>query len=62
MRRVAITGMGIVSSSLGNNAPRSRGKAWRDTKSGIISAEWRALPNMGFRSLKLHGQPTIEPI
>ena len=55
MRRVAITGMGIVS-SLGNNA-REVEASLRETKSGISAMT--SFAEMGFRS-QIAGQPTID--
>ena len=55
MRRVAITGMGIVS-SLGNNA-REVEASLRETKSGISAMA--SFAEMGFRS-QIAGQPTID--
>ena len=55
MRRVAITGMGIIS-SLGNNA-QEVATSLRDTKSGISAMA--SFAEMGFRS-QIAGQPTID--
>ena len=55
MRRVAITGMGIVS-SLGNNAREVEANL-RETKSGISAMA--SFAEMGFRS-QIAGQPTID--
>ena len=55
MRRVAITGMGIVS-SLGNNAQEVEASL-RASKSGISAME--SFAEMGFRS-QIAGQPTID--
>ena len=55
MRRVAITGMGIVS-SLGNNAQEVEASL-RETKSGISAMA--SFAEMGFRS-QIAGQPTID--
>ena len=55
MRRVAITGMGIIS-SLGNN-PQEVEASLRAGKSGISAME--SFAEMGFRS-QVAGQPTID--
>ena len=55
MRRVAITGMGIIS-SLGNNA-QEVATSLRETKSGISAMD--SFAEMGFRS-QIAGQPTID--
>lgn len=55
MRRVAITGLGIVS-SLGNNAQEVEASL-RASKSGISAME--SFAEMGFRS-QIAGQPTID--
>jgi 3-oxoacyl-[acyl-carrier-protein] synthase-1 len=56
MRRVVVTGMGIVS-SIGNNTNEVLASL-RDAKSGISAAPEYA--EKGFRSL-VHGQPTVKP-
>ena len=56
MRRVVVTGMGIVS-SIGNNTDEVL-VSLREAKSGIIRAEKYA--ELGFRS-QIHGQPTLNP-
>ncbi len=56
MRRVVVTGMGIVS-SIGNNAQEVLASL-REAKSGISAAPEYA--EKGFRSL-VHGQPSIKP-
>ncbi len=56
MRRVVVTGMGIVS-SIGNNAQEVLGSL-RDARSGIVFAQDYA--DLGFRS-RVHGAPTIKP-
>ncbi len=56
MRRVAVTGMGIVS-SIGNNTQEVLASL-REAKSGIIKAEKYA--ELGFRS-QVHGAPTLDP-
>ena len=56
MRRVVVTGMGIVS-SIGNNAQEVLASL-REAKSGIVRAEKYA--EMGFRS-QVHGAPTLDP-
>ncbi|MBB3809776.1 beta-ketoacyl-ACP synthase I [Pseudochelatococcus contaminans] len=55
MRRVVVTGMGIVS-SIGNNAQEVLGSL-RDARSGIVFAQDYA--DLGFRS-RVHGAPTIK--
>ena len=55
MRRVAITGMGIIS-SLGNN-PQEVAASLRDGKSGISAME--SFAEMGFRS-QIAGQPDFD--
>ncbi|WGJ15202.1 beta-ketoacyl-ACP synthase I [Methylocapsa sp. D3K7] len=56
MRRVVVTGMGIVS-SIGNNTQEVLASL-REAKSGIVKAEKYA--ELGFRS-QVHGAPTLEP-
>jgi 3-oxoacyl-[acyl-carrier-protein] synthase-1 len=56
MRRVVVTGMGIVS-SIGNNTQEVLASL-HEAKSGISSAEICA--KMGFRS-HVHGAPTLNP-
>ncbi|HXZ45215.1 MAG TPA: beta-ketoacyl-ACP synthase I [Pseudolabrys sp.] len=56
MRRVVVTGMGIVS-SIGNNTQEVLASL-REAKSGIIRAEKYA--ELGFRS-QVHGAPTLDP-
>ncbi len=56
MRRVAVTGMGIVS-SIGNNAQEVLASL-REAKSGIVKAEKYA--ELGFRS-QVHGTPALDP-
>src|ERR1700719_3059039 len=56
MRRVVITGMGIVS-SIGNNTQEVLASL-RDAKSGIVKADKYA--ELGFRS-QVHGAPTLDP-
>ncbi|MBK6702879.1 MAG: beta-ketoacyl-ACP synthase I [Hyphomonadaceae bacterium] len=56
MRRVVVTGMGIVS-SIGNNTQEVL-TSLREAKSGISAAPEYA--EKGFRSL-VHGQPTVKP-
>ncbi len=56
MRRVVVTGMGIVS-SIGNNTQEVLASL-REAKSGISAAPEYA--DKGFRSL-VHGQPTVKP-
>ncbi|MTI18486.1 beta-ketoacyl-ACP synthase I [Rhodobacteraceae bacterium RKSG542] len=55
MRRVVVTGMGIVS-SLGNNAKEVQ-DSLREGKSGIVHADKYA--ELGFRC-QVHGQPTLD--
>ncbi len=56
MRRVVVTGMGIVS-SIGNNTQEVLGSL-HEAKSGIVRADKYA--EMGFRS-HVHGAPTLDP-
>jgi len=56
MRRVVVTGMGIVS-SIGNNAEEVLASL-REAKSGIVKAEKYA--ELGFRS-QVHGAPALDP-
>src|SRR6185437_15604561 len=56
MRRVVITGMGIVS-SIGNNTQEVLASL-HDAKSGITRAEKSA--ELGFRC-QVHGAPTLNP-
>jgi 3-oxoacyl-[acyl-carrier-protein] synthase I len=56
MRRVVVTGMGIVS-SIGNNAQEVLASL-REGRSGIVKAEQYA--ELGFRS-QVHGAPTLDP-
>ncbi len=56
MRRVVVTGMGIVS-SVGNNTQEVLASL-REAKSGIVRAEKYA--ELGFRS-QVHGAPTLNP-
>jgi 3-oxoacyl-[acyl-carrier-protein] synthase I len=56
MRRVVVTGMGIVS-SIGNNTQEVLASL-REAKSGIVKAEKYA--ELGFRS-QIHGAPTLDP-
>ena len=56
MRRVVVTGMGIVS-SIGNNTQEVLASL-REAKSGIVKAEKYA--ELGFRS-QVHGAPTLDP-
>src|SRR5262249_22976049 len=56
MRRVVVTGMGIVS-PIGNNTQEVLASL-REAKSGIVRAEKHA--ELGFRS-QVHGAPTLEP-
>jgi len=56
MRRVVVTGMGIVS-SIGNNTQEVLA-ALREAKSGIVRAEKYA--ELGFRC-HVHGAPTLDP-
>src|SRR5215471_9953185 len=55
MRRVVVTGMGIVS-SIGNNTQQVLA-ALREAKSGVVRADKYA--EMGFRS-QVHGAPTLD--
>ncbi len=56
MRRVVVTGMGIVS-SIGNNTQEVLASL-REAKSGIVRADKYA--ELGFRS-QVHGAPTLDP-
>lgn len=56
MRRVVVTGIGIVS-SIGDSADEVLGSLW-DAKSGIVRAE--DYDRLGFRS-RVHGAPTLDP-
>jgi 3-oxoacyl-[acyl-carrier-protein] synthase I len=56
MRRVVVTGMGIVS-SIGNNSQEVLASL-REAKSGIVKAEKYA--ELGFRS-QVHGAPSLDP-
>ncbi len=56
MRRVVVTGLGIVS-SIGNNAQEVT-ESLRKARSGIVRAEEYA--RMGFRS-QVHGEPKLRP-
>ena len=56
MRRVVVTGMGIVS-SIGNNTQEVLASL-REARSGIVRADKYA--EMGFRS-QVHGAPTLDP-
>jgi 3-oxoacyl-[acyl-carrier-protein] synthase-1 len=56
MRRVVVTGMGIVS-SIGNNTQEVLASL-REAKSGIVKAEKYA--ELGFRS-QVHGAPALDP-
>lgn len=56
MRRVVITGMGIVS-SIGNNTQEVLASL-REARSGIIAAPRYA--ELGFRS-QIHGEPSLDP-
>ena len=56
MRRVVVTGMGIVS-SIGNNAEEVLASL-REAKSGVSRAEKYA--ELGFRS-QVHGAPSLKP-
>lgn len=56
MRRVVVTGMGIVS-SIGNNAQEVLASL-REARSGIVFAQDYA--DLGFRS-RVHGAPTVKP-
>src|ERR1700728_2728827 len=55
MRRVVVTGMGIVS-SIGNNTQEGL-RSLREAKSGVVRADKYA--EMGFRS-QVHGAPTLD--
>src|SRR5438477_6490471 len=56
MRRVVVTGMGIVS-SIGSNTQEVLARL-REAKSGVVRADKYA--ELGFRS-QVHGAPTLEP-
>jgi 3-oxoacyl-[acyl-carrier-protein] synthase-1 len=56
MRRVVVTGMGIVS-SIGNNAQEVLASL-REAKSGVVRADKYA--ELGFRC-QVHGAPTLDP-
>ena len=56
MRRVVVTGLGIVS-SIGNNTQEVLASL-REAKSGIVRAE--KYTELGFRS-QVHGAPTLDP-
>ncbi len=56
MRRVVVTGMGIVS-AIGNNTQEVLASL-REAKSGIVKADKYA--ELGFRS-RVHGAPTLDP-
>src|SRR5947208_6859198 len=56
MRRVVVTGMGIVS-SIGNNTQEVLASL-REAKSGVVRADRYA--ELGFRS-QVHGAPTLDP-
>src|ERR1700730_2745341 len=56
MRRVVVTGMGIVS-SIGNNTQEVLASL-REAKSGIVRAE--KYGELGFRS-QVHGAPALDP-
>ena len=56
MRRVAITGMGVVS-PIGDNVPQVL-DALRAARSGVVAAEDYA--RLGFRC-RVHGAPTLDP-
>jgi 3-oxoacyl-[acyl-carrier-protein] synthase I len=56
MRRVVVTGMGIVS-SIGNNSQEVLASL-REAKSGIVGAD--TYKEMGFRC-QVHGAPTLDP-
>src|SRR6201982_4037802 len=56
MRRVVVTGMGIVS-SIGNNTQEVLASL-REAKSGVVRAEKYA--ELGFRC-QVHGAPTLDP-
>src|SRR5436190_13028791 len=57
MRRVVVTGMGIVS-SIGNNTQEVLASL-REAKSGIVRADKYA--ELGFRC-QVHGAPTLDPV
>jgi 3-oxoacyl-[acyl-carrier-protein] synthase-1 len=57
MRRVVVTGMGIVS-SIGNNTQEVLASL-REAKSGVVRADKYA--ELGFRS-QVHGAPTLDPV
>ena len=56
MRRVVVTGMGIVS-SIGNNTQEVLSSLY-DARSGVIHAE--RYTELGFRC-QVHGQPKLDP-
>ena len=56
MRRVVVTGMGIVS-SIGNNSQEVLASL-REAKSGIVAAD--SYKQLGFRC-QVHGAPTLDP-
>src|SRR2546430_14491425 len=56
MRRVVVSGMGIVS-SIGNNTQEVLASL-REAKSGVVRADKYA--ELGFRS-QVHGAPTLDP-
>ncbi len=56
MRRVVVTGMGIVS-AIGNNTQEVLASL-REARSGIVKADKYA--ELGFRS-QIHGAPTLDP-
>src|SRR6266850_4683159 len=56
MRRVVVTGLGIVS-SIGNNTQEVLASL-REVKSGVVRADKYA--ELGFRS-QVHGAPTLDP-
>src|SRR3982751_316422 len=56
MRRVVVTGMGIVA-SIGNNTQEVLANL-REAKSGVVRADKYA--ELGFRS-QVHGAPTLDP-
>src|ERR1700735_2612630 len=56
MKRVVVTGMGIVS-SIGNNTQEVMASL-REAKSGIVRADKYA--ELGFRC-QVHGAPTLDP-
>ena len=56
MKRVVVTGMGIVS-SIGNNTQEVLASL-REAKSGIVRAE--KYSELGFRC-QVHGAPTLDP-